>query len=246
MNKTDSVPCYLILVITQDSYYGQLVPHSFHFIVEEIEPFVQDHSVTEVRLDSRSTLFQRQLFPLCHMELCFFLLLGQQSWDEVCLQFSMDAVFSSTLKSPPFPTCFQKPLSSCCAQLLSAAPRFLTTLSFSYISGLTIKVTQENFQGWSHQDLGIILRINCGLSSLLGWVRAPTSTSINRDVGGTVWQDPMNTWSVNQDLWLLHPECVTRGSPITSLCLRWGVLIILLIIIDLLLSNYGPRPVSTI
>ena len=104
MNKTDSGPCHLILVIIQDSYYDQLVPHSFHFIVEEIEPFVQDHSVTEVRLDSRSALFQRQLFPLCHMELCLLLLPGQQSWDEVCLQFSMDAVFSSTLKSPPFPT----------------------------------------------------------------------------------------------------------------------------------------------
>ena len=61
VNKADRVPCHLILIIIQDSYYDHLVPHSFHFIVEEIEPSVQNHLVTGVRLDSRSALFQRQL-----------------------------------------------------------------------------------------------------------------------------------------------------------------------------------------
>lgn len=31
---------------------------------------------------------------------------------------------------------------------------------------------------------------------------------------------PSDHWSINQDLWALHPECVTRASSITSLGLR--------------------------
>ena len=53
VNKAGRVPCHLFLIIIQDSYYDHLVPRSFHFIVEEIKPSVQNHLVTGVRLDSR-------------------------------------------------------------------------------------------------------------------------------------------------------------------------------------------------
>ena len=53
VNKAGRVPWHLFLIIIQDSYYDHLVPSSFHLIVEEIKPSVQNHLVTGVRLDSR-------------------------------------------------------------------------------------------------------------------------------------------------------------------------------------------------
>lgn len=104
-----------------------------------------------------------ELFLLYDMELSLLPVLDQQSWGPGVFPIPRRCHLSATLKSPLSSTyshMFPGALSSSCTQLLSAAPRFLPTLSFSYISDLITKETQ--FSGVITPGFGweLYLRIN--------------------------------------------------------------------------------------
>lgn len=175
VNNTDRITCHLIPSYYQASYHHQIVPHCFHFIDEKIKPFVQDHSVVEVTLESHICfIFQRQT--------CFY----YTTWCSVSFHFQVKKAGIGYISNLPWVPCilhtkisFISPSSICLKQLLSnhhaqwlyVAPGSLAILSFFLHFRLITEVTQKVFRG-SHTrawDLfGIyILRINHGLYSIL-------------------------------------------------------------------------------